>query len=145
MDQKLLAKNAKPPEESGYENLCGDLRRDGRCAGTEAKPKLKIDEAGYLRLRRHAAGQGDRERQYSGGAGCRQQRREVQAILTEIVDAELRWLRRMGAQFGLVRIGMRHRPDLGEEKRQRRNQRNAKFLGVIQSSQAKTLKRSPGS
>ncbi|HXP64584.1 MAG TPA: hypothetical protein VN815_03840 [Steroidobacteraceae bacterium] len=34
---------------------------------------------------------------------------------------------------------MRHRPHLGEEERERCNQRDAKFLGVIQFSQAATV------
>lgn len=100
--------------------------------------ELEIDEAGDLRLRCDGASLRQHEGQRGRGAGCREQGRKVETILANIMDALIPLLRGNRRLFRIMRIGMRHRTQLGEEQRQRGNERNAKFEAGFQSWQGST-------
>ncbi len=100
--------------------------------------EFEIDEADDLRLRRDDASLRKREGQRGRGAGRRKQRRKIEAILANIMDALIPLLRGNRRFFGVMRIGMRHRTQLGEEQRQRGNERNAKFEARFKSWQGTT-------
>lgn len=87
--------------------------------------KLKIDETGDLYLRSEDASLRKCEGQRDRGAGRGKQGREIQTVFAEIVRALIPLLRGHRRPIGVMRIGMRHRPQLGEEQRQRGNQRDA--------------------
>lgn len=100
--------------------------------------ELEIDEAGDLRLRRDDASLRKREGQHGRRAGRRKQGRKIETVLANVMDALIPLLRGDLRLFGVMRIGMRHRTQLGEEQRQRGNERNAKLEARFQSWQGTT-------
>jgi hypothetical protein len=110
----------------------------GRCPGTKGEEELQIEERVGLRLRRNTAALRQREGQFGRSAGSRQKRREVQAIAAKIMNAGTRLLGNSSC-FRHVRIGMRHRAHLSNEKRQHSQGCDAKFNAMRPFEQGRPL------
>ena len=100
---------------------------EGRCARAKGEVEAAIDQRAALGVHARAAARRFNQRQRGRGARGRQQGSKAQAVTAEIVTAGVRLVRRGRVEVRDVRIGMRHRPELGNQYRDRGDRRKAKL------------------
>ena len=98
---------------------------------------MAIDQRAALGVHARAATRRFNQRQRGRGARGRQQGSKVQTVTAEIVTAGVRWVRRGRLDVRDVRIAVRHRPELGNQYRNRGDRRKAKPETTFQWEQAR--------
>ena len=88
---------------------------------------MAVDQRAALGVHCRTAARRFDQRQGGWGAGSRQQGSKVQAVNAGIVTAGVTPVSRGGVGARDVRIGVRHRPELGNQYRNRGDRRKAKL------------------
>lgn len=124
--------------------------RGGRCAGSEGEEKLEIEERVARCRGCDTATLRQREWQQRRSPGARQQGREVQAIVANIMNGGCGLLpgsgllRRNRPGLRYVRVGMGHRAQLRDHQRKSGNDCEAQPYTAIQSGHWRHLKNDAG-